>query len=115
MTKPISAKARGVIYTVGIIIGAIATIIPTVAAALGMSDQWTTVAISVVGILTTITGILARGNLTLDDAATVESGVAEVSSEAKAARAATPVSASDAAPAPASTVVSDLASTPAAA
>ena len=115
MTNPISANARAKIYVLGIIVGALATVVPTILAALQVPPSWTTVAVSTIGLITTISSILARGNLTLDDASTVESGVAEVSSEVKAARAATPVSASAATSVSAPTDVSDLASTPAAA
>lgn len=94
MTNPISANARARIYFVGIIIGAFATISPTVLSALSVSDAWTTVTVSVIGVITTITSILARGNLTPDDVSAVEHGVSAVAADVKVAKEGSTVAAS---------------------
>lgn len=90
MTNPISASARAKIYVVGIVVGVLATVAPAVLAALAVSDRWTSVAISVIGAITTISNILARGNLTLDDAETAEQSIAAVAADVKAATPAAP-------------------------
>lgn len=94
MTNPISANARAKIYVLGIIVGALATVAPTILAALQVPPSWTTVAVSTIGLITTISSILARGNLTPDDVSAVEHGVSAVAADVKVAKEGSTVAAS---------------------
>jgi uncharacterized membrane protein YraQ (UPF0718 family) len=88
MENPISSKDRGRLYVAGIVIGALATVFGPLSAALGLSDEWSSVVTSVVGALILITNTLSKANLTADTATatvstdTLVAGGSTVSSEA---------------------------------
>ncbi len=63
MSNPISAKARGVLYLLGITIGGLAVVVGPLIVALGVPDVWAAVIVSLVGAVTSLLSLLARDNL----------------------------------------------------
>ena len=77
--NPISTKARGVIYVLGIVIGACATIAGATLGVLGL-NEWAPVVAVAAGAIGTLTATLSRANLgdpvnvTLDDIIVTDDG-----------------------------------------
>ena len=67
MSNPISAKARGVLYLLGITIGGLAVVVGPLILALGIPDAWASVIVSLVGAVTSLLSLLARDNLPAPD------------------------------------------------
>lgn len=65
MPNPITVRARGIIYVIGVIVGGLAVIAGPLSIALGVSPEWTSVATSLLGAVVTLSSTLARANLTL--------------------------------------------------
>ena len=63
MSNPISAKARGVLYLLGITIGGLAVVVGPLIVALGVPDAWAAVIVSFVGAVTSLLSLLAKDNL----------------------------------------------------
>lgn len=63
MTNPISPKVRSWIYILGIVIGALAVVIGPLSIAIGLSDEWVAVLISLAGAVGVLTSTLSRANL----------------------------------------------------
>ena len=63
MRNPISAKARGVLYLLGITIGGLAVVVGPLIVALGINAEWAAVIVSLVGAVTSLLSLLARDNL----------------------------------------------------
>ena len=63
MSNPISAKARGVLYLLGITIGGLAVVVGPLIVALGVPDVWAAVIVSFVGAVTSLLSLLAKDNL----------------------------------------------------
>mgnify|MGYP003605593098 CR=1 FL=1 len=67
MSNPISAKARGVLYLLGITIGGLAVVVGPLIVALGVPDVWAAVIVSFVGAVTSLLSLLAKDNLPAPD------------------------------------------------
>ena len=67
MSIPISAKARGVLYVLGITIGGLAVVVGPLIVALGVPDVWASVIVSFVGAVTSRLSLLAKDNLPAPD------------------------------------------------
>ena len=67
MRNPISAKARGVLYLLGITIGGLAVVVGPLIVALGVPDVWAAVIVSFVGAVTSLLSLLAKDNLPAPD------------------------------------------------
>ena len=63
MNNPISPKARGVLYLLGITIGGLAVVVGPLIVALGVPDVWAAVIVSFVGAVTSLLSLLAKDNL----------------------------------------------------
>ena len=63
MSNPISPKARGVLYLIGITIGGLAVVVGPLIVALGVPDVWAAVIVSFVGAVTSLLSLLAKDNL----------------------------------------------------
>ena len=63
MSNPISAKARGVLYLLGITIGSLAVVVGPLIVALGVPDVWAAVIVSFVGAVTSLLSLLDKDNL----------------------------------------------------
>ena len=63
MNNPISAKARGVLYLLGITIGGLAVVVGPLIVALGVPDVWAAVIVSFVGAVTSLLSLLVKDNL----------------------------------------------------
>ena len=63
MSNPISAKARGVLYLLGITIGGLAVVVGPLIVALGVPDVLAAVIVSLVGAGTSLLSLLAKDNL----------------------------------------------------
>ena len=63
MNNPISPKTRGVLYLLGLTIGALAVVIGPLIVALGINAEWAAVIVSLVGAVTSLLSLLARDNL----------------------------------------------------
>lgn len=63
MSNPISPKARGVLYLLGITIGGLAVVVGPLIVALGVPDVWAAVIVSFVGAVTSLLSLLAKDNL----------------------------------------------------
>lgn len=63
MENPISPKTRGRLYIVSIIVGGCVTLVSPIAIATGMSGDWAGVICTAMGVVTALTGVLARTNL----------------------------------------------------
>lgn len=66
MPNPISTRARAIIYTVGVGVGIVAVIIGPMLALVGAGPEWSQLATSIVGAVTTGTAVLSRANLSQD-------------------------------------------------
>ena len=64
MPNPISEKARGALYVIGISLGILSTIAGPLMLALETPEPWVAVVLSTIGALTTLLSTLARANLT---------------------------------------------------
>ena len=67
MSNPISPKTRGVLYLLGIIIGALAVVVGPLIVALSIPEAWAAVIVSLVGATTSLLSLLARDNLPAPD------------------------------------------------
>ena len=67
MSNPISPKARGVLYLLGITIGGLTVVVGPLIVALGIPDVWAAVIVSLVGAVTSLLSLLARDNLPAPD------------------------------------------------
>ena len=67
MNNPISPKTRGVLYLLGLTIGALAVVVGPLIVALGISAEWSAVIVSLVGAVTSLLSLLARDNLPAPD------------------------------------------------
>lgn len=67
MSNPISPKARGVLYLLGITIGGLTVVVGPLILALGIPDAWAAVIVSLVGAVTSLLSLLARDNLPAPD------------------------------------------------
>ena len=67
MSNPISPRTRGVLYLLGIIVGALAVVIGPLIVALGINAEWAAVIVSLVGASTSLLSLLARDNLPAPD------------------------------------------------
>ena len=63
MSNPISPKVRGVLYLLGLTIGALAVVVGPLILALSIPDAWAAVIVSLVGAVTSLLSLLARDNL----------------------------------------------------
>ena len=63
MNNPISPKTRGVLYLLGLTIGALAVVVGPLILALSIPDAWAAVIVSLVGAVTSLLSLLARDNL----------------------------------------------------
>ena len=63
MSNPISPKARGVLYLLGLTIGGLAVVIGPLIVALAIPDVWAAVIMSLVGAVTSLLSLLAKDNL----------------------------------------------------
>lgn len=70
MSNPISPKARGVLYLLGLVIGGLAVVIGPLIVALGINAEWAAVIVSLVGAVTSLLSLLARDNLPAPDEGT---------------------------------------------
>ena len=70
MSNPISAKARGVLYLLGITIGSLAVVVGPLIVALGVPDAWAAVIVSFVGAVTSLLSLLAKDNLPVPEGPT---------------------------------------------
>lgn len=67
MNNPISPKTRGVLYLLGLSIGALAVVVGPLIVALSIPDAWAAVIVSLVGAVTSLLSLLARDNLPAPD------------------------------------------------
>ena len=67
MNNPISPKTRGVLYLLGLTIGALAVVVGPLSLALSIPDAWAAVIVSLVGAVTSLLSLLARDNLPAPD------------------------------------------------
>ena len=63
IVNPIGVRARSVIYIIGIIAGALASVASSMMSTLNL-DRWTPTIMSAIGTITMLGGVLARANLT---------------------------------------------------
>lgn len=63
MSNPITPKVRGVLYLVGVTIGALAVVVGPLILALDIPETWAAVVVSLVGAVTSLLSLLARDNL----------------------------------------------------
>lgn len=63
MSNPISPKARGVLYLLGLVIGGLAVVVGPLIVALGINAEWAAVIVSLVGAVTSLLSLLAKDNL----------------------------------------------------
>ena len=63
MNNPISPRTRGVLYLLGLTIGALAVVVGPLILALSIPDAWAAVIVSLVGAVTSLLSLLARDNL----------------------------------------------------
>jgi low affinity Fe/Cu permease len=80
MLNPFSEKARGIIYIIGIVVGAGSAIIGPLLSALEVSGAWEAVIITAVGVVMTLTSTLSRlhlGELGIDKTPATEVGEPE--------------------------------------
>ena len=63
MSNPISPKVRGVLYLLGLTVGALAVVVGPLIVALGISAEWSAVIVSFVGAVTSLLSLLAKDNL----------------------------------------------------
>lgn len=67
MPNPIPTAVRGWLYVIGIIVGSfVAVVLPDLLAALGVGEQWNTLAVRACGALTVLLATLGRANLSDD-------------------------------------------------
>ena len=71
MENPIPTNARGWIYVLGIIIGALTAVVASVLAVLGL-DAWQPVVTAVAAAVALISSTLGRSNLSAPEAAAIE-------------------------------------------
>ena len=67
MSNPISPKVRGVLYLLGLTVGALAVVVGPLIVALAIPDVWAAVIVSLVGAVTSLLSLLARDNLPAPD------------------------------------------------
>ena len=67
MKNPISPRARGVLYLLGLVIGGLAVVVGPLIVALAIPDVWAAVIVSLVGAVTSLLSLLARDNLPAPD------------------------------------------------
>lgn len=67
MSNPISPRARGILYLLGIIVGGLAVVVGPLIVALQVPDVWAAVIVSAVGAVTSLLSLLARDNLPAPD------------------------------------------------
>ena len=70
MNNPISPKTRGVLYLLGLTIGALAVVVGPLIVALGINAEWAAVIVSFVGAVTSLLSHLAKDNLPAPEAPT---------------------------------------------
>ena len=63
MSNPISPKVRGVLYLLGLTVGALAVVVGPLILALNIPEAWAAVIVSLVGAVTSLLSLLARDNL----------------------------------------------------
>ena len=63
MNNPISPKTRGVLYLLGLTIGALAVVVGPLILALNIPEAWAAVIVSLVGAVTSLLSLLAKDNL----------------------------------------------------
>ena len=63
MKNPISPRTRGVLYLLGLTIGALAVVVGPLILALNIPEAWAAVIVSLVGAVTSLLSLLARDNL----------------------------------------------------
>ena len=63
MNNPISPKVRGVLYLLGLTVGALAVVVGPLILALSIPEAWAAVIVSLVGAVTSLLSLLARDNL----------------------------------------------------
>ena len=63
MSNPISPKVRGVLYLLGLTVGALAVVVGPLIVALSVPDVWAAVIVSLVGAVTSLLSLLAKDNL----------------------------------------------------
>ena len=67
MSNPISPKVRGVLYLLGLTVGALAVVVGPLIVALAIPDVWAAVIVSFVGAVTSLLSLLAKDNLPAPD------------------------------------------------
>ena len=67
MNNPISPKVRGVLYLLGLTVGALAVVVGPLILALNIPEAWAAVIVSLVGAVTSLLSLLARDNLPVPD------------------------------------------------
>ena len=67
MSNPISPKVRGVLYLLGLTVGALAVVVGPLILALNIPEAWAAVIVSLVGAVTSLLSLLARDNLPAPD------------------------------------------------
>ena len=67
MNNPISPKTRGVLYLLGLTIGALAVVVGPLILALSIPEAWAAVIVSLGGAVTSLLSLLARDNLPAPD------------------------------------------------
>lgn len=68
MPNPISQNTRGWLFVIGAVIGVFSAVLGPLTTALNLSEEWTAVAVSFVGAVTAALSLLARANLSPDEA-----------------------------------------------
>ena len=63
MSNPISPKVRGVLYLLGLTVGALAVVVGPLILALNIPEAWAAVIVSLVGAVTSLLSLLAKDNL----------------------------------------------------
>lgn len=63
MKSPFSAQQRAYIYVFSLVISAAATLVGPLSLALHWGQEWAALAVTLVGVLGTVTGTLAKANL----------------------------------------------------
>ena len=67
MSNPISPKVRGVLYLLGLTVGALAVVVGPLILALNIPEAWAAVIVSLVGAVTSLLSLLAKDNLPAPD------------------------------------------------
>ena len=67
MSNPFSLKVRGVLYLLGLTVGALAVVVGPLIVALASPDVWAAVIVSFVGAVTSLLSLLAKDNLPAPD------------------------------------------------